>query len=1318
MRLRALRRGNEVPGEARGIPSWGGDYPAASGPQSFSVGSAVSPAHASGVKVLSPDDTARQPEARLQARDARRSATRTTRATHNRDTPSDRGRDELEERYRSERQWDDLVDLYTSLIEVAGREEKRELYERLADVLWRELADAAAARDALVEALVLDPSDDAIADYLEDIALSRDGGWTALVDAITARMLLCPDNPTKARLAERVVRWARGVMGDAATAERFLASMRTFDPAHPLVHQRLAQVYEEVGAWDAQREALERALSRAERDEDRSALHASLGALLEGKQASRKLVAEHYESALRIDPHCMQALEGLERIFRTDENYARLAKVLEAQVDAAQEKEERAGAMLRLGELLEKSFVRPREAAERYEAVLALDPEVMRAADGLERCWHALREWGKLALALERRAASAGDSRDAIAALERLGEVRESKEHDVEAAFAAWRRVYELDTAHVTAIQRLAKLSEKQGDITGAAAYRARLADLTEDPREKARIHVSVGEMLEPEDRDPACARIHFERAVEMDPRCGAAWEHLQKLALRDRDMMYATFCLERRAENADSNRVKAQLLVELAKLRASLGDTRGALATYEYAFETDGAHEGTARAVLEDWVRRERWSDAQRACDVLVAAAARDRDHRALLKLLRLSTRIALALGDVGRTLVAASAAVDLDPSDAGARDDVVHVCHELRGHAQVRDQVMALITPIAKQAMDLPCDALVRLGEIRIAAGDAHGGTELLCLALAREGDNAPALAALGDVFAQRRDWGRAANCKHRLARVMDDAGRRHALFLEAADMWEQHGKAPARAALVLEELLAATPDAGGRASVLRRLVNLWGQLGNWEKLAWALSAMGELETDPVRRAKHAYAAAGVVRERLGDRTRAARLYEQVLELDGTRLDAFERLVRVWTEARDWKELELSYRRMLGRVSARVDRALEHALYHQLGLVYRDRLGDLPRALEAFRRASNAAPGDEEGRRIVVELLVLTGQLEQAIGEMRASLTTDAMRASTYRELSDLFLRQQTPDRAFCAASALVHLREADEASRRFVSDFPPVPLSDVPGTLAPCAWETHLMCPGVDRRLASIFRAFVPAVLRARIARVSARSLARALGPPLQTTDGAAAAHVIRLVQDAAEILGVAMPILYGKPSLTVPLSVAPTPEPALFVSLPAVEALAPDLLPFLVARRLAELRPELVAHALFPTRSELRALLKGALRVAVSTRASPPKHPDEVEIAAALTPDETEALREAVSSIVGTQSRADIRTWHQQVDLSTSRAALLLTGDLDVAWRAVQQEPRSAADLTTTEWRAAMLRFFVSDEHGDLRSAIGTSVEARS
>ena len=60
------------------------------------------------------------------------------------------------------------------------------------------------------------------------------------------------------------------------------------------------------------------------------------------------------------------------------------------------------------------------------------------------------------------------------------------------------------------------------------------------------------------------------------------------------------------------------------------------------------------------------------------------------------------------------------------------------------------------------------------------------------------------IASVFVERRDWGRAANCKHRLARATKDAAERKAYFLEAADIWEKRARQPHRAAVVLDEAM----------------------------------------------------------------------------------------------------------------------------------------------------------------------------------------------------------------------------------------------------------------------------------------------------------------------------------------------------------------------------------------------------------------------------------------------------------------------------------------------------------------------------------
>ena len=58
---------------------------------------------------------------------------------------------------------------------------------------------------------------------------------------------------------------------------------------------------------------------------------------------------------------------------------------------------------------------------------------------------------------------------------------------------------------------------------------------------------------------------------------------------------------------------------------------------------------------------------------------------------------------------------------------------------------------------------------------------------------------------------------------------------------------------------------------------------------------------------------------------------------------LKAFEAINRILTQKKDWKELERAFRKMLHRVTGKGDRALEFNLWHNLGVIYRDRLKQL---------------------------------------------------------------------------------------------------------------------------------------------------------------------------------------------------------------------------------------------------------------------------------------------------------------------------------------------------------------------------------------
>ncbi len=201
------------------------------------------------------------------------------------------------------------------------------------------------------------------------------------------------------------------------------------------------------------------------------------------------------------------------------------------------------------------------------------------------------------------------------------------------------------------------------------------------------------------------------------------------------------------------------------------------------------------------------------------------------------------------------------------------------------------------------------------------------------------------------------------------------------------------------------------------------------------------------------------------------------------------------------------------------------------------------------------------------------------------------------------------------------------------------------------------------------------------------------------------------------NAAEILHMTPPeLLLGDPSAPVPFAPAFAPFGAVHVGVPAVEARA-DALVYVIGKRLAEQRPELIARAFFPAVSDLTSLLAAAVRVSRQEGAKDAAGAAlDASLNAVLMPQEREGIRAVVMQAQLVGGLVDVKRWSQAADLSSMRAGLLLCGDVGPARRAILAEPQSPADLTPREKIGELYKFATSDLYSDLRGAIGTAVQA--
>ncbi|HEY2517996.1 MAG TPA: hypothetical protein VGI39_44300 [Polyangiaceae bacterium] len=1230
--------------------------------------------------------------------------------------------DAVEEGYRTEGHWGDLVEMYLQRVEGTGDlSVKGELFCRIGQVLRDELEDPQQALDAFVEALLLDPTDASAVEGVEGIARAR-GWWAELLAALQKELGNVEGRAREVAVCEHALRWARDEMHSPGRAEGFLDRIRQLDPGHPAIHLRLAGMYGDHGNWASQRDALERALEGARTGAQRSALHVALGELLEQKLNDRTQATAHFEAALNEDPHALPALEGLERICRASDRFVELVQVLEQQVDAAQTDAQRVAALVRLAEVHEERFVQPHQAIPSLEEALRIDPSHVGALGALERCYLATRSWPDLVRTLDLQAQAAGSTAERADVLVRMAEVIELQLGDLPAATLVWMRIWDDAPSNERALWELARLAERSEDWTAAAAYRSKLADVAPTPEASARIHLTIAEMLSASGRDAKLARVHYERAATLFPAATEAWEALERDARKNGDLRRTAMFLEKRAASTEAPRTKAQLFVELAALHLQQGDEPAAELAYERAVKADPKNLVAADAMLAAHVREARWADAQPLCTVLLEArddrgsalgaarSAPDGDPARVAYLSRLATRIATELGQVERALPAAVDAYRAHPS-LDAAQDLVEACVACLGDPGVLAPYAAELAAVAAGSYDLPLEAIGRLARVRQAQGGDEDAIALFARVLDHHEEDRDALRGLSELMAARGDWERAASYKQKLGHAVRDVEEQFALLVEAGETWMRHAQNLPMAALAYEEALARKPRDHG---VLHTLMWLYGELSCWEKLVETLRTVADLHTDRSARAKSVYAMAMVVRDHLRDLPRTAKLLEEVLDLDPTRLDAFERIVRVHTELRDWVELKHAYGRMLRRLKADGNLELKHALFFQLGLIYRDRLGDAARALDAFRGAQRVKPDADDVRKGMIELYVVTDQLDEGVKMVRGALKKRPLDAKLYAELYELFLRKRSFDQAWCAVDALATLGVTlDEERGRFYADYPPPSLSTVPGTLATTAWRSHIVHEGLDPALSSIFALVTPAVLRARTSLIPFQQLRASLGEPLQM-NGALAHEVLQTLADASEILNVSAPSLHPRKQ-PVPFALAPAKN-ALYVSLEACDALPADALAFLVGKRLAEQRPELMARAACPTVSELKGLVHIAVQLSEPSLLAPNTGNAAFDkaLAQAISREERAALRAAVSAAKAQGSELDVSRWSKLAEVSAARVGLLLGGRIDAARRGMLGDAQVAGDLLPKQMLAELLAFSVSEEYADMRQAIGVGV----
>lgn len=748
-----------------------------------------------------------------------------------------------------------------------------------------------------------------------------------------------------------------------------------------------------------------------ERDGDLAgALRATMacGRLLSGPSPDQAV--SWFERALALSPDHPDAVHALSGLLRSEGRHQELVRLLRSHLAGATDRRERLRAHLSLGRVYLDPMKDALRARAEFERAVRLDDASLAAWDGLAEAYRMSGRFDRELHAQERVVSlceARGDERATVRARLRVADAW-ARQGELEAALQVSGALLRDYPTHEDVLAQHGRLCAAASRWEEAADSLERLlasGGISAERREE--IALDLAELRATGIGDLAGARIFVEAAL-----AGSLSERGLRLAIsiaegegRLIDLVdYLAQLAEVLPEDEEGRRERGAVTIRRADILADqLGDPRHAIGLLDaYVAEVRAA--AASRAPEPDASLR---VALRRLASLLSEVGEADEWHQAVRQLAEWifasgfvpeeeEIRLMLRLADGLR------AGSDAVPSSGGAR-------------AALR--LLRRIHSAAPQD-PRPLVALVELLDGPDEQVEREGLLERLVHVTERKGDGQRQASALRDLGRLRRGQGRLEEARAAFRAALDLLDDPGILMVELGDVAFRLGETdeaervllgssevevstPGRALrdLRLGQIALSRGDLLGASTALSAALAADDGLGPSERMAayesiqeaysrserWAdgvdaIVAMAEdehVDLSPAKRAEARFAAAEILRRRLGVAAEALRHYEAVLEATPDHLGALNGLTVVAAGQGDWPRVATLLTRKCALLRDSDD---EVPLLAELGELYATRLDQPQAARRAYEEVLARAPDHREALRFLASDTLSCGELDSA--------------------------------------------------------------------------------------------------------------------------------------------------------------------------------------------------------------------------------------------------------------------------------------------------------------------------------------------------
>lgn len=916
--------------------------------------------------------------------------------------PSDnRSLDALEALYSRDQNWEQLLEVYRSKVELepdpGAREHLRfKIASLQVDMLARPHDAIATYNDILADDEVNLRAIQALQHLYE-----ASEQWGDLAENLGRQLSLTVEPDEQIQLNLRLGALRLEKLGQAGLAVETYRRVLELDPANPsamralegllgdedhqlAVAKILEDIYKVDNNWTKLVSIYEIMVKHSLEPAEKIRLLHRIGELYELAGDEPLAAFRAFGRALQENPGSSETQARLETLSAQLGSYEPLVELYESVVDDIVDDELRIQILARVAQIYEQAIDDSAKAAAAYEKILDIDPANFGAVDALMNVHLRNSNFAELVSAVKRKAEMVDAPEDQKALLKYAATIREGHMEDPEGAIALYQQVLTVDDSDREALDALVRLYVQLGRWEQLKDVYQRQSELAVDPDERRQALYVLGQVYDVELHNTERAIDTYQAVLEIDASDYQAIQALDRLYGQAERWLDQLQILERAVDAVEDEQEQTAFRYRIGNLwESQLGDTVRAIEAYRDVLEHDPEH-GPTIAALERIVRGD--SESMLAAQVLAPLYEQRADWQRLVEIYEVMVQhmedplskierlhqvaavYELQLSEFDKAFGAYARALATDPQSEETVEQLQRLA-EVTGDwdtfaALLAEQADKLLDPVVKTQVLI---RLARIYEDRLQNSDL--AVRRYREVLDSDPENVEAITAMDRIFGEQQRWSELVENLRRQVAITSNEEDVIRLYFRMGQIYQLNTNEPGRAIECYREILNIDPGhqptlqalellfaEGERQSEIADILEpIYQQARRWD----ALVKLGEVKLgateDPLERVAIVQSVAEICEQKLGDFQQAYVWWLRAYMDEPTNEQVSDELERLAELGQDWAPIVDVGEKILERD---VSPETKLAVLSRSARILDQRLGDPGRAIDVFRQVLDIDP------------------------------------------------------------------------------------------------------------------------------------------------------------------------------------------------------------------------------------------------------------------------------------------------------------------------------------------------------------------------